>query len=1544
MNFNELKELIEKSLTGETFKLETKGQPRLETLGTNYLTDAKLELSSASVAAEAGEAITVKGTGTGLPFKGMAVMAEFYLIDGTVALDMKAITEKADWKFEEAIPAFKDTIANKIPFKDTPAKPTFYLLSDAKPAKDGKEAKASGLTFDATIAIDKIPDKVRDILGIDTEKVVGPIVLKDHGKEIVSIELTGPNLLKVGLGDLGTFTLTVKISSDTLENADKTKKVVPFVELSTFIPIKGDVNIEIIAKISDTSSVVRFDARLDKVTNVGFIALAEKLGDIGLTGSLPDNFNLEDHVQLAKLYIDFNIKEKSIALAAFKLASQKKWEISTVNDNPFNASELSLQFGIDYPFNKEKRAVSLKIDGEVTLTQEASLVISASKPGFKVKGSLKKDSKLVIKDFIKQFVGPAQDVPDIITIEKLDFNKDSEGYSFKTMLNGSWQIDAEKGTELSVSNLTFDLDYKSAKKERTAKFIGALKIDTVDVKVTANYANSGDAKGWKFNGTTGDDQQIPMGKFIDYMAKNFKAGNPPAWVKTINLHNLATNFNTQTKEFDFKIKGNIAVGEGKTLLLELDFKLEKKDSNYQKTLSGLVTINTSIFDLNIVSGEDENRLAAGWILETGSDPLQIKDIASRFGMDSLPAIPEGFDLGLIAANLRYDFDLPAFVFTAKSKNYGHAVFVAKKIGKKWVCAFGLHTDADVKLNDLPLIGADLAAIAGDDVGLNGIKLIGLSATIAADEIKNMNKLINVGEDEGYPELPESDKALSAAAYIVLQLDLGPENTYDYKFDTAKEQKPQLIAISTDADSGGIKWKDLQKNIGPVHFKRVGIGYKDKRISLLLDAALVFSVLKIEMMALGVSNPIDAFDPAFELSGVNIAYKNGPVEIAGSFLKTKSDKLTEYSGTAVIALKNFRLTALGSYASVDGNPSLFVFAMMATPLGGPPCFFVTGIAAGFGYNRSLKVPGIDNVADFPLVSAFAGKGSPFKSNDPKEALQVLMEKGLVPPAIGQNWLAAGIQFTSFQLVHSFALMTVLFGTTFEIGLLGTSEVSIPPAIDGQKVDTPLAFAKLALNARILPETGVVSVEAKLTPESYILSKKCLLTGGFAFYIWTAPSAYAGDFVVTLGGYHPDFKVPAHYPKVPRLGFNWQVSNEVLVKGSMYFAITPTCLMAGGLLEATYNSGNLKAWFIMGADFLIAWQPYYYSARMYVSFGVQYTFNIDLLFTTITETLSVSIGADLKVWGPEFSGVASIHLWIISFDVSFGAADNTKPAELTWEDFQKSFLPPSENKRRVLLQSGNLVIETETYCYSKLTDGLEREIKPEDNIKLNWIVNRDGTEFESYTIYPSKKYEIKILDSLNKKVDFKITNPETLAGRNEDFGVGMVKVENEDFFSTHVVTIKLNYEVPAGTRSFDVFAVLANVPKSLWEDRETGFDEDSMIENVLVGFKFRPRSLTPQKTLPIELAQLEYFYETYPVEVAFAVPTLILEPAQPEDAIKVLKESIKSATVAETRTAILQALSSRGKKFNAINVDRIAANAENMLLAPPVIKYSYWKKSA
>ena len=75
---------------------------------------------------------------------------------------------------------------------------------------------------------------------------------------------------------------------------------------------------------------------------------------------------------------------------------------------------------------------------------------------------------------------------------------------------------------------------------------------------------------------------------------------------------------------------------------------------------------------------------------------------------------------------------------------------------------------------------------------------------------------------------------------------------------------------------------------------------------------------------------------------------------------------EYSGLATIKTPSLTLSAIGAYADLPDYNSLFIYAVLHAPLGGPSFFFVTGLAAGFGFNRAVRLPEVSAVGQFPLV--------------------------------------------------------------------------------------------------------------------------------------------------------------------------------------------------------------------------------------------------------------------------------------------------------------------------------------------------------------------------------------------------------------------------------------------------------------------------------------------------------------------------------------------------------------------------------------------------
>lgn len=550
----------------------------------------------------------------------------------------------------------------------------------------------------------------------------------------------------------------------------------------------------------------------------------------------------------------------------------------------------------------------------------------------------------------------------------------------------------------------------------------------------------------------------------------------------------------------------------------------------------------------------------------------------------------------------------------------------------------------------------------------------------------VGKLVNCISPDINTTITDFNVKVTKSDQKALTLTLGC-NAFDDKFDVSlplsskqsqsqqESQMPRNIRLKNDKPSGlafhgTAVWKkfDKPKKILILTIPKIGLGLDDSgHIAILLDASLNVSPLTFTLIDAGVGVTL-ASTPGIVpyLSGFGVAFNNGVLSIGGSLSLHKdsngNDENNEYLGTLLINFKEIGLTAMGCYT----QGSMWAYLTLQAPIGGVPAFFIKGLAAGFGYNRRLILPSIEEVSEYPLIKA---------AKNPSDVTQNDLNN-IIKQENGQYFLAAGIKFTSFKIIDGFLLATVSFGNDCEIGLLGLADITVPPNMNGKKC---LAKAELAIKSSIKPAEGIFSAEAQLTNESFVLTKECKLMGGFAAYAWFGKNTHSGDFVVTLGGYHPAYEKPQHYPVVPRLGLNWQVSPNISIIGEMYFALTPSILMAGGKLCGTYAQGDLKAWFIAYADILMNWKPFKYDVAMGVTLGASYTVN--LLF--VKKTFSVELGANLYLWGPKLHGKIDVSWYIISFSIYFEEDGEDKPEKLYWDGFIDSFLtvPSNEEEKNI-----------------------------------------------------------------------------------------------------------------------------------------------------------------------------------------------------------------------------------------------------------------------
>lgn len=705
--------------------------------------------------------------------------------------------------------------------------------------------------------------------------------------------------------------------------------------------------------------------------------------------------------------------------------------------------------------------------------------------------------------------------------------------------------------------------------------------------------------------------------------------------------------------------------------------------------------------------------------------------------------------------------------------------------------------------------------------------------------------------------------------------------------------------------GRVKWFAIEKTLGSLQLHRVGIELNGQLIRCILKTRIKVAGIAISLDGLGVTLSLGKLsDLQYTLEGLGITFKGGPLEISGAFSKVEDENYHTYQGSALVRIKSFSLFAVGSYTipkhpspSESDQTSLFLFGMISVPIGGPPYFYVKGIALGFGYNRNLIMPELKEVQKFPLVAGVLGEGAISGESKPDEVLQQVNQ--YLSPASGQYWLAAGIKFSSFGMIEGFGLCSVSFGAAFEVALLGIGNIQVPP-----RTANPIMQAELALVARFTLAQGVLGITGSLTSASYILSKNCHLTGGFAFYLWFA-GQQKGDFVVSLGGYHQDFNKPAHYPTLDRVGLNWRISDQLQFNGRGYFALTPSCLMVGGELDATFHAGQLQAWFTANVHFLMDWKPLHYDSTVGVNIGVTYTFKA----WQVQKTISTHLDASLHVWGPEFSGKARVYWAVISFTIEFGQSGPSEASYLQWPEFASSFLPKEQDS------------ELLDICTIRVEQGLIKETKK--NGSSHWIVKGDELALVTHSAIPITSIHLSQREISLQDLSTQLGVLPMGAGRS--------------LTSVHRVTVQRQtptgewVELPAEDWTCQVLT--ENIPEALWGLEKVDQPSTRVIANAPSGIVIHPvhncnyHQLQQLDLCHLGINQVDQWYSCEnlqpPARVSFT-----------GDSIERVETTVMKPEQAAIRNQIVQSLQSKGYGGGETgSLEELAKSAWNIFNGQP-----------
>ncbi len=1271
-------------------------------------------------------------------------------------------------------------------------------------------------------------------------------------------------------------------------------------------------------------------------------AFSSLVGGFNISEYLPSPLDVVAKIGLTDLEIGYSQMQGAVTYLNMRVAYTKPWSVLNIIEVPANG--VGLSFHLDFG-DSSQDFVELEAAFELA---GAPVDIGAhfAPEDFVIWGRLQKGKSASISDIFSHFhVTLPSKFPDIeITTLSMTADLTQKHYAFEIIT----QVDA--GSALKITDLTAKIDVtpdgnNANKKTVHGEFKATLAI-AVDTTLFLSAIYDGGGSGLTL---AGNATNIHIGKIIAYLASEFgfEENRIPKPIRTLDLQSIETSYNTSTGDFHFKCVGEFVVYETP---VDVTFAIDVThpsspavaglpdhavtgSKGYHATFGGSVVFASQEFDIRFDTKDTGQMIfVADYVHQDTSGNITLRELVEPVSSVLAADIPADIAINLKVVKFAYMKAVP--------KTGGKAVnhFL-----------FGVELGSKIGLTDIPLIGDKFPPELA-------VSFDGLQATYSnLDTTETQATAINALLPSGVGPLPSD--GLKEGVLVASTLKLG-KNSRDVSLQIPTGGKKQLQSVSTapaaahndlvrqgaSSPPAGVSI-NIQKTFGPVNIQKLGLTYQNNHLFVTGDIALTAEILTIGLLGLGIGSKLSEFNPAVTLSGITITVDEGSLDISGG-LYGSIDPLN-FNGALQVTVPSMSIGALGGYAQLGSDPSFFMYASINRPLFGYPFFFLDGIAGGLGFNRDLMIPDIDGVSQFPLVSWATGQNPPGANpngnigSQVQKVIEALATQ--IPPKVGEYWVAAGIKFSSFKILNSFALVTVAFGTDFKFAMLGLTRASLPP--DAKAGAEPLGFVEMALRVSYSVQEGVLQVEAKLTPASFILSQNCKLTGGFAFYMWFKnnpqgnPSGYqSGDFVVTLGGYNPAFNAPAFYPAVPRLGLNWKVDGNTTIKGGIYFALTPNALMAGGALEAVWQSGNLRAWFTAHADFLLSWKPFHYQISIGMTIGVSY--KLDLFFTSTT--ISVHLGVDVDLWGPSFGGNIHVDLTVISFTVRIGNRTNPAPEPISWADFKKSFLPQDEQAHSRSLPMG-ATVTSDSYALSSVSKGLIKDLSankphPDDP---DWIVNAETFELVTMTALPSKT--ARLITKINVANDLPV-------GKT-DFGVAPVDVAVSDFDSSHVIIFNQIVDgKPVSDFDLNAAASIApntsNLPNATWGGALVANPSISQINNtptkiddLAVGYTISARVSPPDHTpLPINIAKLQQENEG---KVTFVWRTPTVPTNDNFDQSKAMATFQETLTAASgERADLLTALMAPGlalKLDNDVNVTALADSADSTLLSAPVLSY-------
>jgi hypothetical protein len=554
-------------------------------------------------------------------------------------------------------------------------------------------------------------------------------------------------------------------------------------------------------------------------------------------------------------------------------------------------------------------------------------------------------------------------------------------------------------------------------------------------------------------------------------------------------------------------------------------------------------------------------------------------------------------------------------------------------------------------------GTEQILLGSEDGSRLAIKSMGVSLGVKVLDPQRIDTFVRFALDNAHvvvdPGDGESDSFLSKIL---------PEGGLDIAFSTA--MRVSSLGGFQFEGSGGLQIKlPLHIQLGPVDIQGLAVEAKpvDRGMQFMVGASVsgVLGPIEAAIDGAGLILTVDFVDPpngnlgpidlAFGFkppNGVGLAIDAGVV-VGGGYLYIDTDR-GQYAGALELVVAEWlNLTAIGliSTKMPDGSPGFSLLVIITATFGSGLQlgygFILIGVGGLLGVNRSMLFqPLMDGVRTGAI------NGILFPTDVIANAPKIISDLEAIFPAKQNTFLVGPMAKLSWAELITITLGVIIEIPPGDVAILGVLQLVLP-----DEDDTVLLLQVNFAGALEFSKKRLYFFASIYDSRILFIT----LQGEMGLLVDYSDQP---NFVVTVGGFHPQFNPPPlPFPLPNRVQLNILNEDYARISVDTYFAVTTNTAQVGAHAQLFFGYSSVSINGQMGFDALFQFSPFHFTVEVTTAVAA-----------TVAGVGLFSIDIDITLEGTSpwhVHGKGSLTFLFFSVSV---------PIDKTWGDAITTTLPP------------------------------------------------------------------------------------------------------------------------------------------------------------------------------------------------------------------------------------------------------------------------------